>query len=239
MTRWLALLYGIGCYAVTGVVTLYTACFVASIWVPLSVGRGDNTVQAFLFDMTLIAVFGLQHSLMARVRFKRWWTRVVPVMIERSTYVLASNVALVLLLILWQPLPGVVWSVANDLSRIVLFGLAMVGVVVMAWATFQMNHAELLGLRQVWAYFRGLPLEDLPFQIPPLYRVSRHPMMLGLLVALWSTPDMTLGRFVFCTGMSAYILIGIQLEERDLRRRFGKPYEDYRQRVLMLLGKRR
>lgn len=236
MNRWLALAYGVVCYLATGAVAIYTVGFLTDR-VPDSAGRGGEiSAKAILADLMLIILFGLQHSIMARASFKRWWTRFIPEPIERSTYVLFSDLAFVLLFVLWQPLPGDVWRVANPIAQALILALAFFGVALMTAATFAIDHWDLFGLRQLCDYFRGRTSPDVPFQIPVLYRFSRHPMMLGLLLAFWSTPQMTWGRLLFVAGMSAYILIGVQFEERDLRRRFGEDYERYRRRVPMFLG---
>jgi protein-S-isoprenylcysteine O-methyltransferase Ste14 len=240
MTRWLALLYGGACYMLTGAVAVYAAGFLADRWAPVSAGRGGEvSVEALAVDTALIVLFGLQHSVMARTGFKRWWTRVIPQPVERSTYVLFSDLALIALFTFWQPVPETIWSVTGSIGRATIWTVAAAGAVLMLAATFAIDHWDLFGLRQVWAYFRGKTPGDIPFRVPRLYRFSRNPMMVGLLVALWCTPEMTLGRMIFGLGMTAYILIGIQFEERDMNLRFGIDYERYRRRVLMLIGRRK
>ena len=237
MIRGLALLYGVACYLLTGAVVVYAAGFVADAWVPKSAsGGGEATTVAILVDLSLIALFGLQHSVMARAEFKRLWTQLVPTPIERSTYVLASDLAFIVLFVLWQPLPGVVWRFESVIIQVPIWALAIFGIILMSLATFQIDHADLFGLRQLWVYFRGRAPSELSFQVPTLYRISRHPMMLGMLIALWVTPEMTVGRLVFCAGMTAYIFVGLRFEERDLRQRFGSDYERYAQRAPMLIG---
>jgi protein-S-isoprenylcysteine O-methyltransferase Ste14 len=237
MNRWIALAFGVACYLFTGAVAIYTVGFLIDWGVPNSAGRGGGlSLESILIDSSLIALFGLQHSVMARSSFKHWWTRFIPEPIERSTYVLFSDLAFVVLFACWQPLPGDAWHVANPVLQALLWALALLGVMMMTAATFAIDHCDLFGLRQVWDYFRGRTSPDVPFQIPVLYRFSRHPLMLGLLLALWSTPQMTWGRLLFVAGMSVYIFIGVQFEERDLRRRFGEDYERYRRRVPMFLG---
>ncbi|MFL5341653.1 MAG: methyltransferase family protein [Gemmataceae bacterium] len=237
MTRWLALLYGAACYLFTGATVLYTAAFLNDLFVPKSInhgGIGDPTTAAGV-DLALILLFGVQHSGMARPGFKRVWTQVLPPPIERSTYVFFSNLVLLLLCALWQPMPVVVWDVKEIFAAWFVWLIAGVGILILAAASFQIDPWELLGLRQVWDYWRGRPPADVPFQVPGLYRYVRHPLMLGLLLAIWATPRLTIGRLLFNAGMTGYILLALRWEERDLRRRLGAAYDDYRRRVPLLL----
>jgi protein-S-isoprenylcysteine O-methyltransferase Ste14 len=237
MTRWLALLYGLVCYALTGVVMLYFAAFLNDVWLPRSLNRGPewSIPGAVAADLALLALFGLQHSGMARPAFKRVWTRFVPPPVERSTYLLFGDIALVLLLVLWRPLPGVVWDVAGTFAEWPIWLAAGLGVLILIAASFQLDHWDLLGLRPVWEYARGRPTADGPFQTPGLYRFVRHPLMLGLLLALWVTPTLTVGRLLFNAGLTAYMLLALRWEERDLMQRFGPVYAEYRRHVPLLL----
>lgn len=238
MNRWVALVYGGVCYLLTGAAALYTLAFLFDWGIPKSAGRGgDFSLASVLIDCSLIALFGLQHSVMARAGFKRCWTRFVPPPIERSTYVLFSDLALALLFAFWQPLPGDIWHITDPIARVFIWALALFGAALMTAATFAIDHWDMFGLRQVWDYFHGRTSPDVPFQVPLLYRFSRHPMMVGVAIALWATPRMTAGRLLFVAGMSLYILIGIQFEERDLHWRFGEVYDRYRRRVPMFFGR--
>lgn len=243
MTRGLALLYGVACYLLTGAVVLYTAGFLADMFVPKSINSGPafSPRWAALVDCALIALFGLQHSGMARPASKRLWTRFVPPPVERSTYVLLSNVALIMLLWLWQPIPAVIWDLTGTPAEWPVWFVAGLGGLILLVASFQLDHWDLMGLRQPWDYATRSASTDVPFQTPGLYQYVRHPLIAGLLLALWATPLMTVGRLLFNAGMTAYALLALRWEERDLVARFGSAYMEYRHRVPLLLpwkGKR-
>ena len=191
--------------------------------------------SAALINTLLIALFGVQHTVMARPTFKKWWTRFVPEPIERSTYVLFTNAALILLFWQWQPMGGIVWDVANPLGRAVLYGLFAFGWLTVLVTTFLINHFDLFGLRQVWLYLRGKRYTNLGFKMPGPYRIVRHPLYVGWLTAFWATPTMTAAHLLFAVGMTIYILVAIQFEERNLVEYFGQQYEDYRRRVPMFV----
>jgi methanethiol S-methyltransferase len=180
-------------------------------------------------------LFALQHSIMARPAFKAWWTQFIPEPAERSTYVLASSVALIILFAYWQPLGGVVWHVTQPTAVLVLYALCACGWLLVLVSTFLLNHFDLFGLRHVWLYLRGRPYTHLTFQTPGPYRLVRHPLYVGWLFAFWATPVMTLTHFVFALATSGYILAAIQLEERDLVAHLGNQYSEYRKRVPMLI----
>jgi protein-S-isoprenylcysteine O-methyltransferase Ste14 len=189
-----------------------------------------------------LTLFAVQHSVMARKWFKDLWTRVVPPPVERSTYILFSSLALILLFWLWRPLGGVVWSVENQVGVYILRGLFAFGWLLVLYSTFLINHFDLFGLRQVWLYLRGKPYNYLKFTTPALYRVVRHPLYVGWFFAFWMTPQMTYAHLLFAVATTAYILLAIQFEERDLAREYGEEYEDYRRTVPMIVpfaGKRR
>jgi methanethiol S-methyltransferase len=234
--------YGLVCYAVFFATFLYAIGFVANYLVP----RGIDGVPAMGFgkalaiDLGLLGLFAVQHSVMARPVFKRWITRFIPEAAERSTYVLAASVALILLFHYWQPLGGVVWDVADGTLRAVLLVLCAFGWLLVLLATFLINHFDLFGLRQVWLQLTGRPYSSLKFSTPGPYRLVRHPLYLGFLFAFWATPTMTVAHLVFAAATTAYILIAIQLEERDLVSALGEDYRSYRARVPMILplGKR-
>ena len=228
--------YGVVTYVVFLVTFLYAIGFIGNFGVPKSLdspGTGSWR-DALLIDVGLLTVFALQHSIMARPGFKRLITRVIPLSAERSTYVLASSLALILLFWQWQPLGGTVWEVEHPVGRALLYGGFGIGWALVLAATFVINHFDLFGLRQTWRHFRGLPQEPLPFVTPILYRIVRHPLYVGWLLAFWSTPTMTLTHLLFAAVTTAYILVAIQLEERDLMNAHPE-YADYRRRVPMLV----
>lgn len=241
MGRVLVLLYGVVCYAVFFVTFLYAIGFVGNLYVPKSIDSppAGSFGQALLIDLALLGLFALQHSVMARPAFKRAWTRIVPEAIERSTYVLFSSLALIVLFRFWQPLGGIVWSVEDPVASAILYGVFGFGFFLVLLSTFLINHFDLFGLRQVWTYFRGRRYESLPFATPGPYRLVRHPLYLGFLLAFWATPTMTVAHLVFAIATTGYILIAIQFEERDLVSFYGARYADYRARVPMLIPWRR
>ena len=230
-------LYGVLCYVVFFATFLYAIGFVCNLYVPRSLDGPPAAPlgSSLMIDLGLLLLFALQHSVMARPAFKRWWTRLIPEPAERSTYVIASSIALIILFAFWQPLGGVVWSVAQPTAVIVLYSLCAFGWLLVLVSTFLLNHFDLFGLRQVWLYLRGAPYTHLTFSTPGPYRLVRHPLYVGWLFAFWATPDMTLTHFVFALATSGYILAAIQLEERDLVRHLGTQYSDYRKRVPMLI----
>jgi protein-S-isoprenylcysteine O-methyltransferase Ste14 len=215
----------------------YAMAFVGNLPVPKTIDSAavSHAVPAAANNLLLLAMFAVQHSVMARAGFKRWWTRIVPPAVERSTYVLFASALLALLCWRWQPILGVVWSVANPLGVFVLRGLYALGVCIALLSTFLINHFELFGLRQVLARLRGRTLPAPVFRTPFLYRRVRHPLYLGLLLAFWATPVMTAGHLLFAAGTTAYILIAIVFEERDLVAAFGAQYRRYRAQVPMLV----
>jgi methanethiol S-methyltransferase len=198
-------------------------------------GDGTLTVAAVIVDVLLLALFAIQHSVMARAGFKRWWTRVVPPSAERSTYVLASNICLIVLVAAWYPITQDIWRVTAQPWRTVLTAIALVGWAIVLLSTFLIDHFDLFGLRQVYARLRGRRPAEHTFTTPFFYRVVRHPLYLGFLLAFWVTPRMTLGHLLFAVGTTGYILLAVRFEERDLSRMFGEQYLDYRRRVPMLI----
>jgi methanethiol S-methyltransferase len=233
LKRSLVLFYGIASYAVFFAVYLYAIGFVGNILVPRSMDSAatGDFATALAVDLVLLLVFALQHSVMARPAFKRWWTRLIPEPAERSTYVLASSLALIALFVFWRPLGGVVWSVQSPVGAFLLYVAFAFGWLLLLVSTFCINHFDLFGLRQVWLYFTGKPYTALAFKTPGPYRFVRHPIYVGWLFAFWATPTMTLTHFVFALATTAYILIAIQFEERDLVGEFGDTYRDYRRQV--------
>ena len=237
MGRILALLYGAICYAIFFGTFLYAVGFIGGFAVPTRLdGPARGPLAASIaIDAALLGVFAIQHSIMARRWFKERWTRIVSPAIERSTYVLLSSLALILLFWQWRPLGGVVWSVSDPSARLVLQGLYFFGIGLVLLATFLINHFDLFGLRQVWLYLRNKPYTRLQFGTPMLYRLVRHPLYVGWFFTFWSTPNMTYAHLLFAVATTAYILIAIQFEERDLIAEHGRSYEEYRRQVPMLI----
>jgi methanethiol S-methyltransferase len=236
MKRWLMFLFGVTCYAVAFVTLLYAIGFVGNLMVPKSIDSAPRVSPglALLIDGVVLALFAIQHSVMARPAFKRWWTRIVPKAAERSTYILFSAIALIIMFVFWEPLGGSVWDVQSAIGRDVLYGGFAFGWFLVFLSTFLINHFDLFGLRQTWLQLQRKPYKPLPFKTPMLYRIVRHPLYVGLLFAFWSTPTMTLTHLVFAIATTAYILLGIQLEERDLLAELPE-YAQYRKRVPMLV----
>ncbi|HUJ01812.1 MAG TPA: NnrU family protein [Usitatibacter sp.] len=238
MGSFFSLLYGGVVYIAFVGTFLYAIGFVANLGVPKSIDTGAAAPLpvALAVDLALLGLFAVQHSLMARRSFKRWWTRIVPAHLERSTFCLAATAALALLLWQWRPIPEpVIWNVANPAAVLVLRCVFFLGWVVLFTATFLINHFELFGLRQVWAYARGTDIPAPQFRTPFLYRYVRHPIYLGFVLAFWAAPVMTAGHLLFSVACTGYILVGIWFEERDLIAQFGDLYRLYRRQVAMLL----
>lgn len=237
MNKTLSFCYGVSCYAAFLLSFLYAIGFVGDLAVPKSINSGPESglAQSLAMNLALLGLFAVQHTIMARPAFKRWWTKIIPVQLERSTFVLVASLLLMLLYWQWQPMPGVIWSLENPFGKILLLGLFWIGWGIVLVSTFIINHFDLFGLRQVWLHLRDQEYHHLEFKTRSLYRYTRHPLMLGFIIAFWATPHMTAGHLLFATATTVYILIGIQFEERDLLRFLGKNYDDYRRRVPMLI----
>lgn len=236
--RWVALAYGAVCYGIFFATFLYAGGFIGDLWVPKSIDRGGegSLLQALLVNTGLLALFAVQHSVMARQGFKRWWTRIVPRPVERATYVLASSAALILLFAAWVPVPTVVWSFGGA-GGSVLLGLYFLGLATVLYATCLIDHFDLFGLRQVVLYFRGVDYTEKRFVTPSLYRHVRHPLYVGWLMTMWFTPHMTIGHLFFAAVGTAYIFVALVFEERDLVDMIGEDYRRYRATTPMIVPK--
>lgn len=237
MAQILTLVYGFIAYALFLGAFLYAIGFVGNIVVPKSIDSGPMfpLMETLVTNVLLLTLFAVQHSVMARPAFKRWWTTIVPKQIERSTYVLLASSILLLLYWQWRPLPGVVWDARSTVLGGVLLGLFGTGWLIVLLSTFMINHFDLFGLRQVTLYFQRRPYTPVSFMTRGLYKVVRHPIMLGFLIAFWATPVMTLGHLMFAVITTVYILVALQLEEHDLLAADRQTYERYRRETPMLI----
>jgi protein-S-isoprenylcysteine O-methyltransferase Ste14 len=237
MKKLLFLLYGLTAYLIFFGTFCYAVGFVSAILVPKHIDSVPESPleYALLVNAGLLTLFALQHSVMARPAFKRWWTKLVPEPIERSTYVLLASLCLILLFWYWQPMGGVIWDVKSETTRLILTSLCLLGFGIVLVTTFLINHFDLFGLRQVWLYFTGKKYEALAFRTPLYYKYVRHPLYLGFMIAFWSAPTMTAAHLFFAVLTTAYMLIAIQFEERDLITHFGKAYQDYKRTAPMLI----
>jgi len=241
MSRFIALLYGVISYFVFFGTILYAIGFVEGVFVPKDINGGTVVplTEALLVNVVLMALFAVQHSVMARPAFKAWWTQFVPKSVERSTYVLLASLVLVALFVHWRPMPAVVWQITEPNTANAVLALSLVGWVIVFSSTFMINHFELFGLHQVANNMTGRPMPQMRFKTPMLYRFVRHPIYLGFIVAFWAAPTMTVGRLLFAAVTTAYIFVGILLEEHDLIATFGDEYRRYKRQVSMLVPWRR
>lgn len=231
-------IYGIICYVIFLGVFLYAIGFVGNIVVPKTVDTGNETpvLTAFIINSVLLGLFALQHSIMARPAFKRWWTRIVPKSIERSTYVLATNIVMILLFWQWRPMTEIIWKTENNTLIMILWGLFVLGWLIVFLSTFMIDHFDLFGLKQVFENLRSVEPRPLSFTKKYFYALVRHPLMLGFIIAFWAIPVMTIGHLYFAIMTTAYILIAVKfLEERDLAHQLGDPYRQYKKEVPMLI----
>jgi methanethiol S-methyltransferase len=241
MGRFIAFLYGLASYVVFFVTILYAIGFVSGLVVPKTIDSGAVVpiAEALIVNLLLMSIFAIQHSVMARKQFKQWWTKFVPVPVERSTYVLFANLALILLFWQWRPIPALVWQIADPQIAMVVTGLSLVGWLIVFTSTFLINHFELFGLHQVASNLSDRSMPAPRFRTPLYYQFVRHPIYLGFIIAFWAAPTMTVGHMLFAAVTTAYILVGILLEERDLVDLFGDEYRRYKGRVSMLVPWRR
>jgi protein-S-isoprenylcysteine O-methyltransferase Ste14 len=228
------MIYAIASYVAFLAVCLWLVAFLLDVGSIRTAETGTPALQAAAIDVLLISLFGLVHSVMARLAFKRQWTRIIPNVAERATYVLQSSVLLAVIMLFWQPIPFVVWN-AEGAAELVLLAVFFGGWVLIVIATFALDHFEFTGLRQAWSHFDGTAMPATMFRTPLLYRIVRHPLQLGIVLVVFSVPEMTGGGLLFASTMLAYTLIGLRFEERALLREFGKDYAAYRRRVPMLV----
>jgi len=235
--KFIAFLYGLAAYFTFFGTILYAIGFVAGFGVPKTIDTGEvvSTTQALVVNLLLMSLFAVQHSVMARKQFKQWWTQYVPKSVERSTYVLFSSLTLILLFWQWRPIPTIVWQIDHSQIAMAVTGLWLIGWVIVFTSTFLINHFELFGLHQVANNLSGRQMPTPRFRTPLYYKFVRHPIYLGFIIAFWAAPTMSIGHLLFAAVTTAYIFVGILLEERDLVDLFGDDYRRYKARVSMLL----
>ena len=241
MGQFIAFLYGLAAYLVFFGTILYAIGFVTGLVVPKTIDTGTvvPVAEALIVNLLLMSLFAIQHSVMARRQFKEWWTQYVPKSVERSTYVLLASLALILLFWQWRPMPAVLWQVTDPTIATAILGVSFVGWLMVFFATFLINHFELFGVHQVVNNLAGREMPAVRFKTPVLYKVVRHPIYLGFIIAFWAAPMMTVGHLLFAAVTTAYIFVGIFLEERDLTELFGDEYRRYCERVSMIVPWRR
>lgn len=238
MKKIIAFIYGVIAYIIFLGAFLYAIAFVGDFGVPKTINTGIETpfIQALIINMVLLTIFALQHSIMARPGFKKWWTKLIPQSVERSTYVLLSSLALILIYWQWRPMPDIVWEVQQEAGVILLYSLFGLGWIIVLLSTFMINHFDLFGLKQVYENLKKIEPQPIPFKMSFLYRIVRHPIILGFVIAFWATPVMTVGHLIFSITTMLYVLVAVKfLEERDLRKAFGNQYAEYQKKVPMLI----
>jgi len=237
MGRYLVFLFGAASYVFFFLTFLYAIGFVGNLAVPKTIDSGEPgpVVTAIIINSVLLLIFALQHSVMARLKFKRWWTTIVPSAIERSIYVFLTSAALILMFWQWRPMPSVIWDVQNPVGAYVLLAIFFLGWGIVLVGTFLISHFELFGLAQVFRYLQGKEFTWAAFRTPFLYGFVRHPIMLGFIIAFWATPRMTFGHLLFAFATTVYILIALHFEEKDLVEIHGEEYEAYKTRVSMIV----
>lgn len=237
MKRAVFLVYGAIAYLFFFGTILYAIGFVGNLFVPKSIDGTPTSplAQAILIDASLLLLFALQHSIMARPAFKKWWTRIIPESLERSTYVLLASLCLMLMMWQWQAVGGIIWSVKSATIKAILLVTYLTGWAIVFISTFLINHFDLFGLRQVWFNFSSKPYTHLPFRTPFFYRWVRHPLYFGFLIAFWSAPVMTASHLLFAVLTTGYIFTAIQFEEKDLTKSFGQKYNSYKKLVPMII----
>jgi protein-S-isoprenylcysteine O-methyltransferase Ste14 len=238
LKRWISLAYGVSCHALFLLTYALMAYFVGNVGIGWSIDAAPaagSALKAFAVDLGLLLLFALPHSIMARPGFKRVWTRFVPEPIERSTYVLISNILMLTLMAAWQPLAGSVWYVAHPAGRLLVWGLFGAGWLMVPLASLMIDHFDLFGTRQVWLCFRGREYQPLAFRTRAFYRAIRHPLYVGWALAFWATPTMSAGHLLFASTLTLYMALAVRIEERDLVRHLGRVYEEYRERVPMFV----
>jgi len=237
MKRRLFFLYGVGCHLLFLLTFLYMAGFVGDLFVPKSIDTvgGGSTAAAVIVNLCLLALFAVQHSVMARPGFKRFWTRVVPEPIERSTYVLLSCLVTFVVMWQWRGISTPVWNVEHAVARAAVWTLFAAGWLMVFLVSLLINHFDLFGTRQVWLYLKRRPYTPLPFHTPSLYKHIRHPLYIGWTIAFWATPTMSVGHLIFATVLTGYMALAATVEERDLIQHFGRQYSEYRRRVPMFV----
>ena len=237
MIKLLVFIYGLIAYAIFFGTLLYAMGFVGNVVVPKSIdsGAGGLALEALLINALLLGLFAIQHSGMARRGFKERWTKLIPVPLERSTYVLLSSLSLILLFWQWRPMTETIWQVENAIGSGILTAVFWLGWLLVLGSSFMVSHADLFGLRQVYLHATGKEYRGVGFKTPMMYKYVRHPLYLGFLAAFWATPRMTQGHLLFSAATTGYILVAIQFEERDMMHRFGDTYRSYRKRTPMLL----
>ncbi len=234
----LALVYGVVSYLIFFVTFLYAIGFVGNLFVPKSIDTGPpaaTLTRAIIMNLILLSIFAVQHSVMARPAFKKWWTKFVPHAVERSTYVLLSSLALILLFWQWRPMTDVIWNIETPALEYVIWALFLLGWGMVLLSTYLINHFDLFGLRQVYLYSKSVDYTEVGFKEVLLYKVVRHPLLLGFIIAFWATPHMTTGHLLFAAVTTIYMLVAIQLEERDNLKTHGAQFEDYQKRVPMIV----